>query len=972
MLQVPMGILLQPLQITTTILFVFLAVFRLIHPVLALDPFTESLLSLKSEVIDGSNTLSDWVLPPGVNSSAQSSQIHACSWAGVRCNENSSMVVGLDLSMKNLGGVLSGRQFGVFVDLLDLNLSYNSFSEKLPSGIFNLSSLRSLDMSRNNFSGEFPKGISNLGSLVILDAFSNSFSGPLPSDVSKLQSLKTLNFAGSYFSGPIPSEYGSLENLEFIHLAGNLLSGKLPLELGKLRAVTHMEIGYNSYEGTIPWQFGNMSELQYLDIAGANLSGPIPRELSNLTKLQSLFLFRNLLDGWIPHEFSRISSLTSLDLSDNLLSGPIPESFSELKNLRLLSLMYNELSGTVPQGLAKLPALETLLIWNNYFNGSLPEDLGRHSNLKYLDVSTNNFVGAIPPGICSGGMLSRLILFSNSFTGGLNPSISSCPSLIRLRLEDNTFSGEISLNFSNLPDITYVDLSMNQFIGGIPNDLAQASKLQYFNVSGNPELGGIIPEKTWSMLSLQNFSASNCRILGNVPSFQNCKSVSVIELSVNNLAGFIPDSVSNCKGLVKMDLAFNNLTGQIPAELASLPVIDVLDLSHNGFNGPIPSEFGSSSSLKLLNVSFNDLSGSIPKEKKFWAMDSSAFTGNPKLCGAPIRACHHGPGGLELGSRRTQKLAWVLITCGVIVLFITGAIFGVLHFRRGGKGQWKMVSFSGIPQFTANDVLRSFDSNDAMEMVPPMPGSVCKVVLPTGITVSVKRINWRPERVTIMSEFINRLGNARHKNLTRLLGFCYNKHMAYLLYDYLPNGNLSEKIRVKRDWATKYKIVTGIARGLCFLHHNCYPAIPHGDLKASNIVFDENMEPHLIDFGIKSLTQLDNSSSPTRARRETGELEIWTKEEVYMDIYNFGKLVMEILTNGRAEGVEAVNMQTKPKDALLREILNENDIPPSNAIRDEVKVVLEVGLLCTRSRALDRPSMEDAVKLLSGLKVEGK
>lgn len=91
-----------------------------------------------------------------------------------------------------------------------------------------------------------------------------------------------------------------------------------------------------------------------------------------------------------------------------------------------------------------------------------------------------------------------------------------------------------------------------------------------------------------------------------------------------------------------------------------------------------------------------------------------------------------------------------------------------------------------------------------------------------------------------------------------------------------------------------------------------------------------------------------------------------------MDIYNFGKLVMEILTNGRAEGVEAVNMQTKPKDALLREILNENDIPPSNAIRDEVKVVLEVGLLCTRSRALDRPSMEDAVKLLSGLKVEGK
>ena len=53
-------------------------------------------------------------------------------------------------------------------------------------------------------------------------------------------------------------------------------------------------------------------------------------------------------------------------------------------------------------------------------------------------------------------------------------------------------------------------------------------------------------------------------------------------------------------------------------------------------------------------------------------------------------------------------------------------------------------------------------------------------------------------------EFINRMGNARHKNLIRLLGFCCNKHVTYLLYDHLPDGNLVEKIRMKKDWASKY------------------------------------------------------------------------------------------------------------------------------------------------------------------------
>lgn len=841
------------------------SIFFLAVSVSAADPYSEALLSLKSEIEDDDDSLHDWVVvPSGGNSTGKS--YACCSWSGVKCDKDS--VTSIDLSMKKLGGVMSGKQFSVFTKLEYLNLSYNFFSGQLPVAIFNLTSLKSLDISRNNFSGHFSGGISSLQSLIVLDAFSNSFSGPLPADLSRLKNLKVLNLAGSYFRGPIPSEYGSFRSLEFLHLAGNLLSGNLPPELGNLKTVTHMEIGYNFYQGFIPFQLGNMSELRYLDIAGANLSGPIPKQLSNLINLQSLYLFKNRLTGSIPSEFSKIKSLTNLDLSDNLISGSIPESFSELENLRLLSLMYNYMNGTVPEGIAHLPNLETLLIWNNYFSGSLPQNLGKNSNLMWVDVSTNNFIGSIPPDICVRGVLYKLILFSNRFSGDLSPSLSNCSSLVRLRLEDNLFTGKIPLKFRHLPDISYVDLSRNKFVGGIPSDISKATKLTYFNVSDNLLLGGTIPAQTWSLPLLQNFSASSCGISGNLLQFESCESISVIELDRNNLSGMIPKTVSNCQALENIKLSNNNLSGPIPEELASIPVLGVVDLSNNNLNGPIPKKFSTSSSLQLLNVSFNYISGSIPSGKLFKFMDSSAFVGNPELCGAPLRPCPDSVGILRI--KGTWKLTSVVLLCAGLFIFLVAALaFGIVCFRRGVKSQWKMVSFVGLPQFTANDVLTSFNNaTKSREEVAPAAApslSVSKAVLPTGITVLVKKIEWEKRTIKVVSEFIMRLGNARQKNLIRLLGFCYNQNLAYLLYDYLPNGNLAEKIGMKRDWASKFRIVVGIARGLCFLHHDCYPAIPHGDLKSSNVVFDENMEPHLAEFGLKHVLKLTQGSSPATA-----------------------------------------------------------------------------------------------------------
>ena len=76
---------------------------------------------------------------------------------------------------------------------------------------------------------------------------------------------------------------------------------------------------------------------------------------------------------------------------------------------------------------------------------------------------------------------------------------------------------------------------------------------------------------------------------------------------------------------------------------------------------------------------------------------------------------------------------------------------------------------------------------------------------------------------------------------------------------------------------------------------------------------------------------------------------------------------MEIITNGRLTNAGAI-IQSKPREAILREIYNENEVESAGFMQDEIKLIFEVALLCTRSRTSDRPSMEEVLNLLSGSK----
>ncbi|XP_031095947.1 leucine-rich repeat receptor-like protein kinase TDR [Ipomoea triloba] len=961
-----------------------------------------SLLSLKSSLKDPFNTFHDWDPTPTLSSPGF--RPLWCRWSGIKCADDnkSGRVTGLDLSGRNLSGNIP-EDIRYLLHLHHLNLSGNLFDGPLPPVIFEFSFLRTLDFSNNSFNSTFPPRISRLKSLALLNGFSNNFVGALPREIARLRNLEYLNLGGSYFSGEIPASYGSFQKLKFLYLAGNLLTGAIPPELGFLNSLENLQLGYNAYTGELPIQLFSLSNLTFLDISQSNLSGVIPPEISNLTKLEILYLFKNHLTGEIPGDLSSLTLLKELDLSNNHLSGAIPASLSSLDKLSVLSLMNNNLTGEIPPGIGFLPNLQRLSLWNNSLSGILPQNLGSNSRLEKLDVSSNYLSGPIPANLCLGDRLNKLILFSNQFSGELPASLANCTALNRLRVQNNKLNGFIPLGFGFLPNFTFMDVSDNVFSGAIPKDLGNAVKLEFLNVSEN-SFNADLPDNIWSAPNLKIFSGSYSALKGKIPDFRGCQSLYKIELEGNNLTGDIPWDIQHCEKLISLNLRRNSLTGIIPWEISTLPSITDVDLSHNLLTGTIPSNFGSCRTLESFNVSYNQLTGPLPSSGPiFSTLHPSSFAGNNGLCGNSIqRPCRPEIASsmeIKLHPKKTAgAIVWIIAAAFGICLFVLIAACRYLHanYRRrfpGDRdaGPWKLTAFQRL-NFTAEDVLECLSiSNKVIGM--GSTGTVYKVEMPGGEIIAVKKL-WGIHKDTVRKKRgvlaeVEVLGKIRHRNIVRLLGCCTNNQGTMLLYEYMPNGSLDDLlhgtnkgINVVADWVTRYKILLGVAQGICYLHHDCDPVIIHRDLKPSNILLDSKIEARVADFGVAKLVQNDESMSIIAGSYGyiAPEYAYSLQVDVKSDIYSYGVVLMEVLTGKRSmdsefgEGnsiVDWVRSKLKVREGVT-DVLDKNAGASCPLVREEMMLLLRIALLCTSRNPADRPSMRDVVSMLQEAKPKRK
>ncbi|KAM0031894.1 putative protein kinase RLK-Pelle-LRR-Xb-1 family [Helianthus debilis subsp. tardiflorus] len=190
--------------------------------------------------------------------------------------------------------------------------------------------------------------------------------------------------------------------------------------------------------------------------------------------------------------------------------------------------------------------------------------------------------------------------------GDIPPSLQNLTSLSFLNLSCNFLSGPLSL--SNNLNLTTLDLSYNRLSGSLPN--AFPPTLRSLNLSSNRFTGPMNQFHNLIALNVSNNSLS-----GTIPPSICTLSPAllILDFSLNDFTGDIPQGFGACSTLQVLSLGFNNLTGGIPADITAARSLQHLSLPGNSLSGGIPENVTRLTSLRTLVLFGNMLSGSIPR-----------------------------------------------------------------------------------------------------------------------------------------------------------------------------------------------------------------------------------------------------------------------------------------------------------------------------------------------------------------------
>lgn len=261
-------------------------------------------------------------------------------------------------------------------------------------------------------------------------------------------------------------------------------------------------------------------------------------------------------------------------------------------------------------------------------------------------------------------------------------------------------------------------------------------------------------------------------------------------------------------------------------------------------------------------------------------------------------------------------------------------------------------------------------------------GRVYKGVLPSsGLEVAVKRLSRTSDQGE--REFIAEMcsvGRLRHRNLVQLLGWSRRKGELLLVYEYMTNGSLykilfGKKSAILLGWEERFKILSGVAAGMLYLHEGWEQRVLHRDVKASNVLLDAKMNAKLGDFGLARLYEHGQNPDTTRVVGTLGylapEFTKTGKATASTDVFSYGALVLEVATGRRP-----LEHHNADDFFILQEhvwnlytegrLLDAADPRLGGCFnKEEMGRVLALGLWCSHPNPSSRPSMRQVVHVLA-------
>lgn len=463
--------------------------------------------------------------------------------------------------------------------------------------------------------------------------------------------------------------------------------------------------------------------------------------------------------------------------------------------------------------------------------------------------------------------------------------------------------------------------------------------------------------------------------------------ITKLDLSEGKFQGPLPQSITMLTRLMELNASNNRFTDNIPM-FPSSSVLTSVDLRNNDFMGMIPDSLAS---LPHLTQLYYDCNVYLNKELPT-SQNSSRLTTDNGMCKG------------QKSSHPPHRI-FVAAMAGAAVL-VTG-VFSCLiccykkRKRPNKKSEEKRHTMTknaiyAMPISKEDDItlkeisIKSFTLHQiesAIEQYKTLIGeggfgSVYRGTLPDGQEVAVKvRSATSTQGTREFNNELTLLSAIRHENLVPLLGYCNENDQQILVYPFMSNGSLQDRLygeaskRRALDWPARLSIALGSARGLTYLHTFAGRSVIHRDVKSSNILLDQSMCAKVADFGFsKYAPQEGDSNASLEVRGTAGYLdpEYYSTQHLSdkSDVFSYGVVLLEIIT-----GREPLNIH-RPRNEwslvewakpYIRNSRIEEIVDPSikgGYHTEAMWRVVEVALACVEPFSAYRPSMIDIVREL--------